>query len=296
MAGGSIEPEAIAELAATQYDIGPVTGCRALHGGLNHTFAIEADRGQFAVRVYGRNKWWVGDVTELLFELDLLDHLYKRGLPVSYSMPTRYGHRLTAIDTPTGPRRVGLFTWAPGKPKHSTLSQVFRVGATLAGIHLAADSFQTTYRRYRLDLSTLLDRYMGNLGLDRLSAREVRFVRRHIAEIRRRVAAFDPGPNGWGIVHGDVQELNYHFDEDRITFFDFDLCGYGWRAYEVAVYYTRIRREQRGAFIRGYESVRPLTAAEHDMLPTFGRLAWIREGCQSQGLVYRTRRPYMSFA
>lgn len=288
--------DGIARLVAAQYEIGSVAECRSLHDGLNHTFAIAAERGRYAARMYGRNKWWIGSETDLLFELDLLDHLHARGVPVSYSIPTRHGQRLTMIDTPDGPRRVGLFTWAPGKPKHTTRSQVFQVGATVAAIHVAADSFQTTHRRYRLDLSTLLDRYVGTLGLDRLSAPEVRFVGRHIAEIRRRVEDFDPGPTGWGIVHGDVQELNYHFDGARITFFDFDLCGYGWRAYEVAVYYTRIPKEQRGAFIRGYESVRPLTAAEHAMLPTFGRLAWIREGCQSQGLLYRTRWPYMSFA
>jgi Ser/Thr protein kinase RdoA (MazF antagonist) len=287
-----MEADRIARLVETQYEIGSVTECRSMHDGLNHTFAITADRGQYAVRVYGRNKWWVRGDTDLLFELDLLDHLYKYGVSVACSIRTRTGQRLTTIDA----RRVGLFTWAPGKPKHNTPAQVFRVGATLAEIHVVADSFESTHHRYRLDLSTLLDRYIGTLGLDRVSAAEARFVRRYIAEIRRRLAEFDPGPTSWGVIHGDVQELNYHFDGDRITFFDFDLCGYGWRAYDIAVYYTRIPKEQRGALIRGYESVRPLTTAEHEMLPTFGRLAWIREGCQSEGLVYRTRRPYMSFA
>lgn len=284
--------ERVARLIEAQYEVGPVTGCRPLHDGLNHTFAITTESGQYAVRVYGRNKWWVSGESDLLFELDLLDHLYKHDVPVSRSIPTRAGHRLATIDK----RRVGLFTWAPGEPKHSTPGQVFVVGATLAAIHVAADSFETAHHRHRWDLESLLDRYLGTLGLDRVPARQARFVRRHIAEIRRRLSEFDPGPTGWGIIHGDVQELNYHFHEDRITFLDFDLCGYGWRAYDVAYYYTRIPKYQRGALIRGYESVRPLSPAEHEMLPTFGRLAWIREGCQSQGLVYRTRRPYMSFA
>lgn len=109
--------------------------------------------------------------------------------------------------------------------------------------------------------------------------------------------AFDPGATGWGVIHGDVQGMNFHFDdEDRITFLDFDLCGYGWRAYEIAYYYTRIPKRLRGALISRYESVRPLSRAEHDMLPTLGRLAWIREGLQSKELVYRIHKPYMSFA
>lgn len=46
--------------------------------------------------------------------------------------------------------------------------------------------------------------------------------------------------------------------------------------------------------IDGYESIRPLNRAEHDMLPTIGRLAWIREGLRSKALVKRLDDPYIS--
>ena len=49
--------------------------------------------------------------------------------------------------------------------------------------------------------------------------------------------------------------------------------GYGWRAYDVAYYVTRIREQHRQPFLHGYESVRPPTDAEEDMIPTIGRLA-----------------------
>jgi Ser/Thr protein kinase RdoA (MazF antagonist) len=294
---GWVQPDTVARLVTADYDVGPVSVCRHLFTSVNHTYRLKAGNSCYAVRVHGRNKWWIGSDKELLFELDLLHHLHSHDVPVSYPIPTREGQPLSTIDTPAGPRRLVLFSWAPGRPGADTRSKSYRVGATVAAIDVVADSFQPSHPRHQMDLSTLLDRYLNRLGLDGQPASDIRSAYRHIREIRRRVASFDPGPTGWGGVHGDVQELNFHFDdENRITFLDFDLCGYGWRAYEVAYYYTRIPKHLRGSFMRGYESVRPLSPAEHEMLPTFGRLAWIREGCQANSLVYRMRKPYMSDA
>src|SRR5262249_54605790 len=101
-----------------------------------------------------------------------------------------------------------------------------------------------------------------------------------------RLRGFDPGPGGWGVIHGDPQVLNCHFTPDgAVNFFDFDHCGFGWRAYDLAycLRHTNAAGEHRGAEIRsavidGYESVRPMNQTEHDMLPIVGRAAWIREG------------------
>ena len=167
----------------------------------------------------------------------------------------------------------------------------------MAAIHLAADSFHTAHPRYHLDLSSLPDRWTEQFDLEGLRTSKAEFVQGRIEEIRQRFTAFDPGPTGWGIIHGDVQGLNFHFDRNnQITFLDFDLCGYGWRAYDIAYYYTCIPAHLRGPLIRGYESIRPLTAAEHGMLPTFGRLAWIREGDQPEDLLRHMRNPYLSYA
>jgi homoserine kinase type II len=123
---------------------------------------------------------------------------------------------------------------------------------------------------------------------------DVAFVRHQVADIRRRLQTFDPGPSGWGIIHADPQVLNIHFtDDDQITIFDFDLCAYGWRAYDLAYYYTRIPEHLRASAIDGYQSIRLLTQAEHDMLPTLGRAAWIWEGLQSQNLIARLTNPYL---
>ena len=52
---------------------------------------------------------------------------------------------------------------------------------------------------------------------------------------------------------------NVHFTEDnQITLFDFDQCGYGWRVFDIAKFLqvslsAGIKREIRDAFLAGYQ-------------------------------------------
>lgn len=62
-----------------------------------------------------------------------------------------------------------------------------------------------------------------------------------------------------------------HFQGDQVTLFDFDHCGYGWRAYDLAPFYHAPDALQK-AFFQGYETLRPLTQGERDCLPIFAKL------------------------
>ncbi len=151
----------------------------------------------------------------------------------------------------------------------------------IAEIHVWSDRFHTELPRYELGEETLLDRPLTILepALQRCDSGIAAEIRAEIERIRDRLRSFDPGPTGWGIIHGDPQDLNYHLTTDgKITIFDFDLCGFGWRAYDFAYYYTRIAEQFRQSALDGYESVRALSEAEREMIPTFGQAAWVKEG------------------
>ena len=83
-------------------------------------------------------------------------------------------------------------------------------------------------------------------------------------------------PGGWGIIHGDPHAGNCHFVGDQPFFFDFDTCGYGYRAYDVAIFMGEDEYQHRPAFLGGYQSVRPLSQGELDALPAFmqARALW----------------------
>lgn len=279
------------QLVTAEYDLGTLTAVRPLFSSVNETYVVEFGPRLYALRVHCADPWWIAHEDEYRFELDLLHHLDRAGIAVPVPIDRVHGDPLGRLEDG---RRYTLFSWVPGRPGEGSLKRVRLVGETLARIHVASDSFASPHGRYHLDQANLLDRYLAKLHPD---ASQAAVIDEHAAEIRRRLAAFDPGPTGWGVVHGDVHSLNFHFtDDDQIAFLDFDLAGYGWRVYDIAYYVTRIREQHRQPFLDGYESVRPLTDAERDMIPTIGRLAWIREQIGAKALVKRLREPYMTDA
>ncbi len=287
----------LGDLVADEYDLGRPTEVRLLQAARNHTYEVRIGAARYALRVRGAGSWWIGDVGDLLFEIELLDHLASHGVPVSTAVRRRSGDPIGELPDDTVPRTYSLFTWAPGEPGAQTPQGAHLVGSTLATIHLVADGFDTTHPRYHLDETTMLDRRLPAIeqSFPDDPPEHVRFIRAQIADIRRRIRDFDPGPGGWGVIHGDVQELNFHLRRGKLTFFDFDLCAWGWRTADIAEYYTRIRPPHRQPFLDGYQSVRPLNPAEHDMLLTIARLAWIREGCRSSTLAHMLRDPFIRF-
>ena len=64
----------------------------------------------------------------------------------------------------------------------------------------------------------------------------------------------------YGMIHGDVIRANALVaDDGRVTILDFDFCGFGWRAYDVASYLLTIRntpqeKDFEKAFLEGYKN------------------------------------------
>lgn len=287
----------LGDLIANEYALGHPTRIRPLQTGRNRTYEVSTRHGRFALRVRGGGDWWIRDDSEFLFELDLLDHLAALNVPVSTAVARINGERIGLLQDHEGSRSYSLFTWAPGRTGSRTPDGARLVGEALARIHVAADEFRTDLSRYQLDEATMLNRRLPAIhqGFAADSAEDVRTIRTHIADIRRALRDFDPGPGGWGIIHGDVQQLNFHITQGQVTFFDFELCAWGWRAADVAEFYTRIPPTHREPFLDGYQAVRPLNPSERDMLLTIARLAWIREGCRSKNLAQMLRDPFIRF-
>ena len=57
--------------------------------------------------------------------------------------------------------------------------------------------------------------------------------------------------------------------EGQITLFDFDLCGPGWRAYDIGTFLIDDPEAIAEAFLEGYQGVRLLSAMEQAAIPLF---------------------------
>ena len=76
----------------------------------------------------------------------------------------------------------------------------------------------------------------------------------------------------FGLCHGDLHKTNLLCADDQLTILDFDLCGVGWRSYDLAVLWWSTRflpqaQAIREAYLAGYGTIRPLDALEMRVLP-----------------------------
>jgi Ser/Thr protein kinase RdoA (MazF antagonist) len=93
--------------------------------------------------------------------------------------------------------------------------------------------------------------------------------------LKEQVARLQVSALEWGACHGDFHGGNVHITSDQqVTFFDFDCCGPGWRAYDIAVFrWSRVQNSQDEklweAFLNGYLQLRTLQTVDLAAVPLF---------------------------
>jgi Ser/Thr protein kinase RdoA (MazF antagonist) len=187
---------------------------------------------------------------------------------------------------PEGIRYYTLFSFAPGTVRYPlTVAQCHMLGMYMAQIHQTSNSFSTSHPRHHFDLAFLLDDAIERIKpfLHAQSDVDINVIETAADLVRAQVANITRTEDTYGIIGGDFHGYNNHFtDSDDLTFFDFELCGYGWRAYDLAVFLWNARSnntpsEWWEAVLQGYQTVRQLTQAEQAALPTliYARHIWL---------------------
>jgi Ser/Thr protein kinase RdoA (MazF antagonist) len=258
------------------YDIGSAIECRLLNRGLNDTYFISAETGKFVLRVY-RKEW--RSRSDILFELDAILHLHRKGVPVSVPISRRDGEMISIVAAPEGLRCVVMFTYAHGKDptyEGDGPCEAYLYGKLAGRIHAATDGFKSMHPRYSMDLEHLLTtplRALQPFLSHRLKDWE--YVVGLSERLRSLVSSLPLEKLETGFCHGDLHGWNAHIDQSFVlTVFDFDCCGLGWRAYDLAVFYwaARIRgkeKERWPSFVRGYTEERQFDDVEMRAIPFF---------------------------
>lgn len=282
-----ISADSLAEVVDKNYDLeGPLSSkmfSKLLRTQDNDHYRITtADGHKYVLRVYQNGDVLGRQESDYLFELDWLDYLRRHDIPVAYALPRYDGSLLGRLDAPEGVRYYALFTFADGESMSlSDMDQLYDVGAHMARIHLVSNGFESPHERRPLDFDYLLQqplarinrswgpRRSANLDILLASAEEAK------NEIRS-LLGDDPTEHDdvWGVIGGDFHNLSVHFHNGEPTFFNFDLCGPGWRAYDIAAFIsnTNLLQAPEGAseaFFAGYYSERPLAREEHAAVSPF---------------------------
>ena len=280
----TLRPEALVQEVLPHYGIGDIVRCRLQARGLNDTYKVEAsDKRSYFLRVYRRGWRTRSDIET---EIEMLQHLAHYGVSISVPVARTDGAALVPLQCAEGERWAALFTAAPGEPveyKAFTEEQAHRYGEAAAALHHAADSFAGQRVRPAIDLPSLLERPLAFVT-STISQRVDDVL--YLTMLGDRLRAGVDGSNGIeiGFCHGDLHGHNASYADSAFTIYDFDCCGWGYRAYDLAVFtwafaLTEQPQEKIEAmgrsFLQGYRQRRRIGDVDVAAVPAFVALRQI---------------------
>jgi Ser/Thr protein kinase RdoA (MazF antagonist) len=260
------------------YDIGVLVECKLWTNVPHDTYLVTAQDGRYVLKLYRggplKHTEWRA-LPGILFEVDLLVHLARKGAPVAVPIAGKDGRFTLTVEAPEGIRHAVLYAYAEGTPFLLDEEQSYLFGSGVAAIHDAASDFSSEHLGFCWDLRFLIDRWM----------RKIRSFLEHrpgdwdylvslAARLRERIERLPADGLEWGVCHGDFHDGNAHSTGDAMTFFDFENCGMGWRSYDLAVFRWAAKLMGKDdtiwtSFLRGYTDRRKLNEIDLRAVPLF---------------------------
>lgn len=270
--------------------LGQLSSLRGIGAGIENTnYFVDCTQADGHLHRYVLTLFERLTAEQLPFYLRLMQHLAQRGVPVPEPHANASGQILFEV---------------AGKPAaivdrlhggHQLAPDVFhcqQVGATLARMHLAGRDYPLHQPNLRglawweqvvPQLLPFLDAAQAELLSSELAYQQHLAASPGYAELMARFS---------GPIHADLFRDNVMFEpgegpgRERLTgFFDFYFAGCDTWLFDLAVCLNdwcidladgRLIEERASAFVTAYESVRPLSGAEHRLLPALLRAAALR--------------------
>lgn len=267
--------------ALASYDLGDFK-LQPIQHRHNATFLVRDGGCRYVLRV---NRPGHRDRSLFHSELEWLDAITRdTDLVVPEPVADREGNLLTVASSPgvPEPRVCALFRWVKGRfcSQHDlTRRHLEMVGRLMGGLHCHAEGFVPApgFTRIRWDAGGLLGGvYGGNTADTKAVLDSAGRTTVDRAEAITRVAMERLGETSsvFGLIHGDLHQMNYVFLRGEARALDFDDCGWGYYLGDMgATLGPLVSREDfpslRAAFLHGYRSVRPLDAGHERMLTSF---------------------------
>jgi len=296
-----VDALAFCDVIRSAYDLDEPVSCKLISKMLrtqdNDHYLIQAGDTRFVARLYQRGAHLKREESDYRYEMEWLLFLSQQGIRVSVPIQRRDGHYLGSVSAPEGKRYFTLFSYAEGKPLMATDDdQLFLMGQKMAQIHLVSNGFKCDQQRRPMDLEYLVDEPVNRMKQFWAGKQDdrLKLLLRSAEEARVGIMALleneEETPDSWGPIGGDFHPYNTHITASGLaTFFNFDLCGYGWRAYDIAAFLLNANLISQAStlsesFFAGYYSARPLSNNEHLAIAPFLTLrrVWLAGTFSSQ--------------
>ncbi|MBM3505319.1 MAG: hypothetical protein FJX65_15770 [Alphaproteobacteria bacterium] len=248
--------------------------CELMSRGVNDYYLVRSGDKLFAARLMRHN---LRPAARNRYEAALARFYFDRGFAVTAPIPARDGELIQEVLAPEGSRTLVLFTWAEGQPmsRDERPEVAERLGATVARMHQVAPEFKIA-ERYRVDMAAYLREKLPALRpMIADHAEDSAYYPALIERVARALDSISAGKVPSGATHNDVHVDNVIVTADGTpTIIDWDNAGDDYFAKELTHFtwrniYAGRGEEKSRAFLRGYESVRPLTKDEKELMPLF---------------------------
>jgi Ser/Thr protein kinase RdoA (MazF antagonist) len=268
----------IALFLQEKYSLSKDTSCKLIKSGINDSYLVTDKQDQFVFRIYSFN--WRSK-TEITEEIKLLNQLKQNGISVSYPISDQENNYIQTLNAPEGERFSVLFSYASGEKLHVISTENhFRIGQLMARLHKVTqnqklDRVDYTSQVLLVDSLKQLEVFLPE------QTEEMQFMRSAQNFLLQEFQQANTLQIRQGIVHLDIWFDNLNITtENEVTLFDFDFCGNGWIALDLAYYIMQLHNIEKyevedyqpkvDSFIKGYESITAISDEEKRLFPMLG--------------------------
>jgi Ser/Thr protein kinase RdoA (MazF antagonist) len=271
----------LASRAVREYGHGEDVELTLLNVSENATFLVRepATGARTVLRVHRRGYHGEAQIASELAWLDALRD--ETGLRTPRVIPAPDGRRIVDLEPGATPRHAVLFEWLPGTepPDHDLVTGFRTLGAITARMHEHSRNWRRPagFDRFAWDYDGAFGRVArwGHWQDGIAVGPAERAVLARLDDVlKARLAAFGQGTERYGLVHADLRLANLLVHGAQTYVIDFDDCGWGWLLYDLGAALSFIEDDPRvpalvEAWVAGYRTVRPLSAADEAEIPTF---------------------------
>ena len=256
--------------------LGELQALRGIEGGIENTnYFVTTDQGEFVLTLFERLT-----AAQLPFYLHLMKHLAHAGIPVPDPRADAHGeilHKVCGKPAALVNRLQGKSQLAP------QVVHCAAVGDMLARMHLAGQNYERQQPNLR-GLSWWNETVP--VVLPYLMPEQANLLRSELAYQNHIAASSAYAALPSGPVHADLFRDNVMFDGEQLTgFFDFYFAGVDTWMFDLAVCLNdwcidlgtgQHDAGRADAMLQAYQAVRPLQAAERELLNAMLRAGALR--------------------
>ncbi|KAA3648346.1 MAG: LysM peptidoglycan-binding domain-containing protein [Chloroflexi bacterium] len=270
--------EDLARVALEDYPL-EVTNITPLQYQLNASFQVEGkptdiedgESQRFFLRISAPDYQSQDNIrSEMVYLKYIRDN---SDLKVPNPLATHIGELMTTAESlqVPEPRNVIMLRWQEGGalPEDELGStELEKVGAFMAKLHNLAEAFEEPdyFVRKRWDVDGLMGENL-DVSVDRahanLTAEQLVTINAALKRVEQAAHVLGESRDTFGLIHADLHQKNYIFENGVVRAIDFDTLGWGYYVYDIAVTFSRLLHRKdlgtlREAFLRGYRGERSL--------------------------------------